>query len=91
MKTKAWKLMFLLDTSASQFQFADFNPNDIARVIISTIVGLMTVGGIVYGGIMLFLGFQGQDPKEKRDGVITMVASLVIGGLIITVTNMIIA
>ena len=74
-----------------QFTFNDFNPNEVAKIIINSLVGLLSVAGIVVGGIFLFLGFMNEDPKEKRNGVIGMLASLIIGGLILTVTNTIIA
>lgn len=76
---------------AGQFTFNDFNPNEVAKTIINSLVGLLSVAGIVVGGIFLFLGFMNEDPKEKRNGVIGMLASLIIGGLILTVTNTIIA
>lgn len=75
----------------AEFQFNSFNPNDIAKQIITTLVGLFTVGVFLYGAIHLYMGFSNQDPKDKRDGIIAMLASLVLGGLVITVTNTIIA
>lgn len=73
--------------AVGQFTFNNFSPNEVAKTVINSLVGLLSVSGIVVGGIFLFLGFMNEDPKEKRNGVIGMLAALVLGGLILTVTN----
>lgn len=66
----------------------DFNGNDIVRTIVNAIVGLLALFGAVYGGWQLAQGLIGQDPKEKQQGILTLIGSLLIGGLILVIVNM---
>ena len=78
-------------TSGDQvgLELKEYNVNDIARVVINTIVGLLIVVGVVVGGWHFAQGFIGQDPKERSNGLMTMIGSGVIGALILVVVNMI--
>ena len=78
-------------TTSSAFESKDFSPNDVVRTLVNTIVGLIAVVGLLWGAYQFATSFSGDDPKERRNGISAMVASLVIGGLIITVINMILA
>ncbi len=82
--------MVLEVSEQQQFQFQNFDPNAIARLIVNTLVGLIVIVGVVYGGWMLGQGFTSEDPKEKRNGITAILSSLVVGGLIIAVVNMVI-
>lgn len=69
----------------------NYDANAIVRVIVNTLVGVLVLAGVVYGGFQIIMGFNSDDPKEKRTGIIAVLASLSVGGLIIAVVNMIIA
>ena len=84
------RLAMALTSQQQAFQFQNFDPNAVARVIVNTLVGLIVIIGVVYGGWMLGQGFTSEDPKEKRTGIAAIMAALVVGGLVITVVNMVI-
>ncbi len=67
----------------------NYSPNAIIRTIANTIVTLIAIAGVVYGGWTLAQGLIGHDPKEKRDGILTLFGALILGGLILTVLNLI--
>lgn len=52
--------------AVGQFTFNNFSPNAVAKTVINSLVGLLSVSGIVVGGIFLFLGFMNEDPKKKE-------------------------
>ncbi len=70
-------------------QFKEFDPNQIVRIIANTIVTLAVLCGILYGGWTLAQGFTSQDPREKQQGIVTMIGSLAVGGLIMVILNLI--
>lgn len=91
MRNMVTRLIMALDTEVQEFQFQNFSPNAVAKVIVNTIVGLIVIVGVVYGGWMLGQGFTSEDPKEKRNGITAILSSLIVGGLVIAVVNMIIS
>lgn len=82
-------LAMALTSQQQAFQFQNFDPNAVARVIVNTIVGLIVIVGVVFGAWQLGQGFTGDDPKEKRNGITAILAALVVGGLLVTVVNMV--
>ena len=66
----------------------NYDGNTIVRTIVNALVGVITIAGVVYGGFQLFMGFNSDDSKEKRTGIIAIISSFAIGGLIIAVVNM---
>lgn len=69
----------------------DYDANSIVRMIVNTVVGVLTLVGLIYGGWSLWQGFMSQDPKEKQQGFMVLIGSLVIGGFIVTLVNLILA
>lgn len=69
----------------------NYDGNTIVRTIVNALVGVMTMAGVVYGGFQLFMGFNSDDSKEKRTGIIAIISSFAVGGLIIAVVNMMLA
>lgn len=84
------RLAMALTSQQQAFQFQNFDPNAVARVIVNTLVGLIVIVGVVYGGWMLGQGFTSEDPKEKRTGITAILSALIVGGLVIAVVNMVI-
>lgn len=86
------KIITRLDVSsvAQQFEFNDYVPNDIVRVIINCLTGLIIVVGVAYGGYTMAMGFISEEPREKRNGLTAILSSIVIGSLILIIVNMVI-
>lgn len=89
MKNILMSLLQRLDVSGIQFQ--NFDPNAIAKTITNGLMGLAVVAGLIYGGWTFAQGIISDDPKEKKTGVTAMIGSLVVGGLVIVVVNMVLA
>ncbi len=82
--------LILPAAAEGEFVFKNYNPNEIARTIVNSLMAIVTVAGLVYGGWHLAVGIWEKDGNEKKTGIIAMLGSLVIGGLVITVVNLII-
>ncbi len=84
-------LLALPTFAAPELVLNTYDPNEIVKYLVNTIVAVLIVVGIVTGGWQLAQGFASQDPKEKTTGATLIIGSLVIGGAIIAVVNMVIA
>lgn len=77
--------------AAEEIKLKDFKGNDVVRTLVNTITGILAVSGIIVGGVQIFSGIIGQDPKQRNTGIVTIITSLTVGGVILTVINMILA
>lgn len=82
-------VMLAIVPQAAEIKIKDFDGNAIVRTIINSIIGIVAVAGIVIGGLQIFSGTVGQDPKQRNTGIVTAIISLSIGGIILTIVNMI--
>ena len=79
-------------TAAPQIQFnTNFNANEVVRTIFNWLIGIIALVGAGIGGWHIASGARNQDPKETTSGIVTIVISLAVGGLILIVLNMILA
>ena len=68
-----------------------YDGNTIARYIINSLVGLLTLSGVVWGFVRLISAFQNDDEKEKRIAGLGILASLLLGAVVIGVVEMMLA
>ncbi len=69
----------------------NYDGNTIARFIINSIAGLLTLSGVVMGFVRLISAFQNDDEKEKRSAGLGILASLLLGAVVIGVVEMMLA
>ena len=77
-------------TSSPQIQInPDFDANKTLRAVFNWLIGILAVAGAGVGGYHIVMGQINQDPKERSGGIITVIISLAVGGLILTIINMV--
>ena len=77
-------------TSSPQIQInPDFDANQTIRSVFSWLIGILAVAGAGVGGYHIVMGQINQDPKERSGGIITVIISLAVGGLMLTIINMV--
>ena len=77
-------------TSSPQIQInPDFDANQTIRSVFSWLIGILAVAGAGVGGFHIVMGQINQDPKERSGGILTVIISLAVGGLMLTIINMV--
>lgn len=77
-------------TSSPQIQInPDFDANATIRAVFNWLIGILAVAGAGVGGYHIVMGQINQDPKERSGGIITVIISLAVGGLMLTIINMV--
>lgn len=77
-------------TSSPQIQInPDFDANQTIRAVFNWLIGILAVAGAGVGGYHIVMGQINQDPKERSGGIITVIISLAVGGLMLTIINMV--
>ena len=77
-------------TSSPQIQInPDFDANKTIRAVFNWLIGILAVAGAGVGGYHIVMGQINQDPKERSGGIITVIISLAVGGLMLTIINMV--
>lgn len=77
-------------TSSPQIQInPDFDANKTLRAVFNWLIGILAVAGAGVGGYHIVMGQINQDPKERSGGIITVIISLAVGGLMLTIINMV--
>ena len=84
---------FAEETTASpQIQInPNFDANQTIRAVFNWLIGILAIAGAGVGGYYIVMGQINQDPKERSGGIITVVTSLAVGGLMLTIINMVLA
>lgn len=67
----------------------DFDANSTIRAVFNWIIGIVAIIGAGVGGFHIVMGQTNQDPKERNGGIITVIISLAVGGLMLTILNMV--
>lgn len=82
---------FAEETTASpQIQInPNFDANQTIRAVFNWLIGILAVAGAGVGGYHIVMGQINQDPKERSGGIITVIISLAVGGLMLTIINMV--
>ena len=77
-------------TSSPQIQInPDFDANQTIRSVFSWLIGILAGAGAGVGGFHIVMGQINQDPKERSGGILTVIISLAVGGLMLTIINMV--
>lgn len=77
-------------TNSPQIQInPDFDANSTIRAVFNWIIGIVAIIGAGVGGFHIVMGQMNQDPKERNGGIITVIISLAVGGLMLTILNMV--
>lgn len=77
-------------TSSPQIQInPNFDANQTIRAVFNWLIGILAVAGAGVGGYHIVMGQINQDPKERSGGIITVIISLAVGGLMLTIINMV--
>ena len=77
-------------TSSPQIQInPDFDANQTIRSVFNWLIGILAVAGAGVGGFHIVMGQINQDPKERSGGILTVIISLAVGGLMLTIINMV--
>ncbi len=76
------KLIPLMQMILADFTLKAFDANAIVHTIIHAVVAVLVVSCLINGGRKVLDGQQSGDPKEKSDGITTIIWGLVIGGVI---------
>ena len=77
-------------TSSPQIQInPDFDANQTIRSVFSWLIGILAVAGAGVGGFHIVMGQINQEPKERSGGILTVIISLAVGGLMLTIINMV--
>lgn len=76
------KFLPLIRMLAADFTLKNFDANAIVHTVIHAIVAVLVVSCLINGGRKILDGQQSGDPKEKSDGITTLIWGLVIGGVI---------
>ena len=63
----------------------------IARYLVNGFLGMLTLVGLIYGAYLFIMGQIGDDPKEKRNGMIALFSVLVMSGVVLTIVNMLLS
>ena len=67
----------------------DFDANQTIRTVFNWIIGILAVVGAGVGGFHIVMGQINQDTKERSGGIITLLISLAVGGVMLAVLNMV--
>lgn len=82
---------FAEETTASpQIQInPNFDANQTIRAVFNWLIGILAVAGAGVGGYHIVMGQINQDPKERNGGLVTVIICLAVGGLMLTIINMV--
>ena len=69
----------------------NFDANNTIRTIFNWLIGILAIVGVGIGGFHIVMGQINQDTKERNGGIITLIISLAVGGLMLLLLNMILA
>lgn len=76
--------------SSPQIQInPNFDANQTIRTVFNWLIGVLAIVGAGVGGYHIVMGQVNQDPKERSGGIITVIISLAVGGLMLTIINMV--
>lgn len=67
----------------------NFDANQTIRVVFNWLIGILAVIGAGVGGYHIVMGQINQDPKERNGGIVTVIMSLAVGGLMLAIINMV--
>ena len=77
-------------TSSPQIQInPNFDANQTIRTVFNWLIGVLAIAGAGVGGYHIVMGQINQDPKERSGGILTVIISLAVGGLMLTIINMV--
>lgn len=77
-------------TSSPQIQInPSFDANQTIRAVFNWLIGIIAVIGAGVGGYHIVMGHIHQDPKERNGGIVTVLMCLAVGGLMLTIINMV--
>lgn len=77
-------------TSSPQIQInPNFDANQTIRAVFNWLIGIIAVIGAGVGGYHIVMGHINQDPKERNGGIVTVLMCLAVGGLMLTIINMV--
>lgn len=77
-------------TSSPQIQInPNFDANQTIRAVFNWLIGILAVAGAGVGGYHIVMGQINQDPKERNGGLVTVIICLAVGGLMLTIINMV--
>lgn len=69
-------------------QFKEFDPNQIVKLIVNSIVTLIALAGMILGGWTLWQGISKDAPSDKTQGIVILLGSFSIGALILAIVNL---
>ena len=84
--------LFALPISAANPQIqinSNFDANSTVRAVFNWLIGIIAIIGAAVGGFHIVMGQMNQDPKERNGGIITVIICLAVGGLMLTILNMV--
>lgn len=67
----------------------DFDANKTIRAVFNWLIGIIAVIGAGVGGYHIVMGHINSDPKERNGGIVTVLIALAVGGLMLTIVNMV--
>ena len=77
-------------TSSPQIQInPNFDANQTIRTVFNWLISILAIAGAGVGGYHMIVGNANQDPKERSGGFMTIIFSLAVGGLMLTIINMV--
>lgn len=77
-------------TSSPQIQInPNFDANQTIRAVFNWLIGIIAVIGAGVGGYHIVMGHINQDPKERNGDIVTVLMCLAVGGLMLTIINMV--
>lgn len=82
----AYFAMQRADIEVSDFNMA-FNPKGVAQDLVNAFIGMLVLVGVIYGAYQFIMGQIGDDPKEKRNGLIAFFGVLIMGGAVLVIVN----
>lgn len=78
------------ETCSPQIQVnPNFDANSTIRTIFNWLVSIIALTGAAIGGWHIVMGQMNQDTKERNGGIVTLIMSLSVGGLMLLLLNMI--
>ena len=78
------------ESASPQIQInPDFDANEAVRAVFNWLIGIIAIIGAGVGGYHIVMGHINADPKERNGGIIAVVLCLAVGGLILTILNMV--
>lgn len=69
----------------------DFDANQTIRAVFNWLIGIIAIVGAGVGGYHIVMGQISQDPKERNGGIVTLIMCLAVGGVMLTILNMVLS